>query len=417
MGRKARRTVSWGKRAIAELPKPETGRDVYAHARVQGLQLVVTDKGARIFYWRFRTLDGRQERVRLGDFPAMTPQAAVDAVQGRKETADTPRLVGLAERVAQGENPAAKRREARKIPTLESFWTDTFLPHLRHAGRRERTLQQYQDTWRNHLEKPLGRKRLHHITRRDVVEMHNASGQRAPRAANLALAVLRSMLNHARDREILEGANPCDRVRKFPERARERYLTEAEIARLYQALEADPDTDLHDIVKLLLLTGARRGNVLSMRWADVDPATGVWTVPQAATKTHKVYRIRLTRGALAILQRRRQMAEKGAVYVFPGRRPGTHVSGIKRGWGRVRAAAGLHDVRLHDLRHTTASLMINSGASLAVVGAQLGHANQGTTARYAHLVQDTVAEALERATAGIGVVDSTQVIPIESTSD
>lgn len=387
MGRRAKQTVAWGKRAIEQLPTPRESRATYSHKSITGLSVVVTGSGRRTFYFRY-WLNGRQERERLGEFPAMTPQAALD------------RVGEIARVIATGQSPADKRRKDRASSTLREFWHDRFLPHLAHAGRRPRTIGQYRDTWKNHIGPALGHKKLNQIKRRDVLEMHEESGARAPRAANLALAVLRSALNYAVDREILE-ANPCDRIRKHPERPKERHLSPAEIARLYQVLASEPDRDLHDVIKLALLTGARRGNLLSMRWQDINLPARLWTVPQAQTKTGKTYVISLTPEAAAILQRRAEEAEDGAVHVFPGRVVGQPISNIKRGWTRVRAAAGLEDVRFHDLRHTLASLMINAGASLPVVGKQLGHANNTTTSRYAHLVQDTVADAVERATAGL----------------
>jgi integrase len=219
----------------------------------------------------------------------------------------------------------------------------------------------------------------------------------APITANRALAVLSRMLNLGvkwgwRD------TNPCRGAERNPENKRTRYLSPAEIGKLTAALAELPGQQAANIFRMLLLTGARKGEVLGMRWDDLDLERGVWTKPGSTTKQKTEHRAPLSAPALQLLANLSRESE----YVFPGLVPGAHRVEVTGQWETVCAAAELVDaegvktVRMHDLRHTYGSMLASAGLSLPIIGALLGHSQPATTARYAHLMDDPLRAATER---------------------
>jgi integrase len=157
-----------------------------------------------------------------------------------------------------------------------------------------------------------------------------------------------------------------------------------------------------------MLTGARRGEVLGMRWAEVDlSSSGMWNKPAASTKQRKPHHVPLSEAAVAVL-RRRQAAREGKVirlhddHVFAGAGTKTHCNALERDWYIIRAASGLEDVRFHDLRHSFASVLVSEGLSFEIIGRLLGHSKPGTTKRYAHLADQPLREAAEIVAGKIG---------------
>ena len=192
-----------------------------------------------------------------------------------------------------------------------------------------------------------------------------------------------------------DGSNPTRHVQKYPERKVERYLSDAELARLGGALEDAANTGEHPSViaaiRLLIFTGCRRDEILKLRWEYVDFERGCLNLPESKTGAKVV-----PLGAPALELLAKLPRNDGNPYVLPGKVPGKHFVGIQKAWERLRAQAGLSDVRLNDLRHTHASVGAAAGESLLVIGALLGHQQQATTQRYAHLSDDPVRAAAER---------------------
>jgi integrase len=174
-------------------------------------------------------------------------------------------------------------------------------------------------------------------------------------------------------------------------------LSQAEIAHLSEALAAYPNKVVANACRFLLLTGARRGEVLKMKWADVDLEAGVWVKPANTTKSKKPHRVPLSAGALEVLA----SLERTNDFVFPGRKTDRSLCDLKNAWEKIRAEAGLEDVRLHDLRHSYASILASAGLSLPIIGQLLGHTQPATTARYAHLFDEPLREATEKVAAHV----------------
>ncbi len=203
--------------------------------------------------------------------------------------------------------------------------------------------------------------------------------------------------------------NPCRGIEKAPEHRRERFLSPAEIARLSEVLAAHPEKNSANAVRLLLLTGARRGEVLSAMWDQFDLQAAVWLKPHRSTKQKRNHRLPLSAPAVAFLTEMRVEADqenvrrirdglKPILWLFPaaGGAEG-HQTELKHFWAAVTAKAGIEGVRVHDLRHTYASILASSGLSLPVIGALLGHTQAATTHRYAHLLDDPLRAATELA--------------------
>ena len=188
--------------------------------------------------------------------------------------------------------------------------------------------------------------------------------------------------------------NPAKGIEKFHEEKRHRWLSDAELARLTEALDEHPNQILADAIRLQLLTGARIGEVLQARWNDLDLARGVWIKPSHHTKQKRTEHLPLSNAAQTLL-RELQSKHRGHAYVFANPKTEQPYKDIKRFWSSVTTAANLVDYRIHDNRHTHASHLVSSGTSLAIVGRLLGHTNPLTTQRYAHLADDPLREAAE----------------------
>jgi len=371
--------------------KPRPAR--YAVHDGGGLGIRVGPSGQRTWFMVYRDAAGKQHRLTLGEYPALSLAKA--------RRAHTERLEALALGKSIGPRPGQSATF-----TLADLWAEFLESHVEQRLR-ERTQGQYSDSWRNHLSPALGTRRLSGITKADVRTLHamiGGSGKHG--AANLAGAVLRSMFGFAIEQEMIPEPNPAAGVKFYATRKRARVLSTDEIARLYHALDEDVqvtgDWTAHDIVKLALLSGQRRAHVLGARWRDFDLPARQWRIPAAETKSRRLYAVHLAPGAVDLLNRRRQAAPEDAELVFPDPPGMTILSYLRQRWDLIRENAGLEDFRFHDLRHSTASLMANAGASLPIIARQLQHASIATTQRYAHLVDATVALAVDNATAALG---------------
>ena len=217
-----------------------------------------------------------------------------------------------------------------------------------------------------------------------------------PYVGNRTLAVLSTLFNWAEERGFRpDGSNPCRHVHKYREGRRERFLSQAEWARLGDALrqaEADKSCSPWAIaaIRLLALTGARRNEILTLRWEHVSEEHGRLLLPDSKTGRKT---IPLNAPALTVLHEIPRL--EGNRYVICGERPGRHLVNLEKPWRRIRAAAKLDEVRLHDLRHSFASVGASGGQSLVIIGKMLGHSQPATTARYAHLADDPVRAASE----------------------
>ena len=333
------------------------------------------------FYFRYKDTRGRQHEVKLGRLGDVT----VDQARKRAEQ--------LKAEVSLGGDPAADTARLRAIPTVEQFATERYLPHVRERLRAACNIEAY---LRRRILPAIGKKALDEVTQQDVADLRRkliAEGL-ANGTCNRHLATVRAMFNLALKWELYQGRNPAASPGMLREVHRDKYLSPAETQALVRALDADEDQTAASVLALLIVTGARRGEVMNARWEHVDLERGLLTVPRS--KSGRTRHIPLSPIAVLILERRRarcqaEMAEEGEdaapnPYVFPSHKvPGQPVEGVRGAWARAKKAAGLpDDLRVHDLRHSFASVLANAGTPLNEIGTVLGHTQLSTTMRYAH---------------------------------
>lgn len=380
--------MTLSQKLIKSLPCP-TGRSKidYHDAGCKGLMIEVRATGGRTWYLRYRDGRGKQRQFRMAD----AQDLSLD--QARKRADE------LRGQVALGQDPAEQKAVLRQIPTFEEFVDERYLPFIKG----------YKRSWstdvsllQNHLLPRFGKRHLDQITKQDIVAMHH--GRRtegaAPGSANRLLILMRYIFNLALKWEIAGMVkNPTAGVPLFEENnKKERYITQEEAGRLYAALQQSESTMLKHIVPMLILTGARKREVLDAKWCDFDLTKRLWRIP--ISKSGKARYVPLSDGVLALLAHVPQIEDCEWVFANPDTRK-PFVS-IFHSWNTARKRASLPEVRIHDLRHSFASFLINNGRSLYEVQKILGHTQVRTTQRYAHLSQETLLEAANTAMNALG---------------
>jgi integrase len=357
---------------------------------VPGLCLLVLPSGQRTYYLRHR-VDGQQRELKLGTPVELSPDQARELARA-----------ALA-RVRAGGDPGAERRAAREAPTIEALAAR----HLQAHASRKRSGRNDEILWRRHLLPAFSRVRVAALTREQVREWHACHPQ--PATANRALEVLGVAMGLAEEwgwRPV--GSNPARGVRAHPERQRRRYASPEELTRLRAAMqrwEAAGPLAIRwrfiQLVRLLLLTGARLREVMCAQWSEIDWGRGVLRVPAERGKTGAA-EVRLSDRAVEVL-RALEAAAGGGRWVIPGETGERPLVGYRRMWLALLEEAGVADLRVHDLRHTFASYSLSGGQTLGTVGQLLGHRSTQTTSRYAHLVDDAARAAVERVSDDLGV--------------
>jgi integrase len=372
---------------IKRLPMPERGNRIYYDDVVGGLGIRVTAAGARSFILNYTTRAGRGRRFTIGSATDWT------TTQARDEAKRLRREIDL------GGDPLADIEAERGAPTIAHLVARFEAEHL--VRLRPATAAAYRGMFRHHIMSQLGEStKVQDITFADCDGLHRKLSKDYPYLANRALAALSKALALSIKWGWRE-TNPCRGVERNREHSRQRYLTADEMARVTKALAEFPDRDMADIFRMLLLTGARKGEVLSMRWADLNLGEGTWSKPPSGTKQNRAHVVPLSAPARQLLSEIEQRTGERNEFVFPSRLGPSHIGNIWRAWQRSCKAAGIDGVRIHDLRHSFASELASSGASLPLVGALLGHSAPSTTARYAHLYDDVQRAAVERVGAAI----------------
>ena len=277
--------------------------------------------------------------------------------------------------------------------------------------KRPSTQASYRQQIETEIRPALGKLKVAEVVYADVDRLHRAISKRAPYRANRCIALLSRMFSLS-IRWHMRTDNPCKGIEKNQEHKRRRYLSAEELGRLTLALATAKDQQAADIVRMLLLTGARRGEVLTAKWADINLATGTWSKPAATTKTNSEHQVPLSAAARALLTGLRGRSPAEAVYLFPAS-DGEPRKDIKDAWARLRRDADLTNARAHDLRHTYASVLASAGQSLPIIGALLGHTTPTTTARYAHLFGDPLRKATEQAGAILSGQPSAEIVPLK----
>lgn len=327
-------------------------------------------------YFLKTRVNGRQKFFTIGRHgQPWTPETA------RKEAL---KLLG---QVAHGIDPEAEQRTDTIEQTTIAEVAERFM--ATHGRKlKPKTCDVYGRMIRLFIVPSLGKTPVAALTAGEVSTAHTKWSTR-PRSANHALSVLSKMMAWAEDNGLRKtDSNPCRRITRYREQQRQRFLSPDELARLGQALDAmesNGESTPHTLaaIRLLILTGARLSEITTLQWRHVDYERGLLLLPDSKTGQKA---IALNPQAVEVLKG--LAVEQGNPYVIIGQRSGTHLVNLQKPWRRIRELAGLPDVRIHDLRHTFASVAAASGASLHMIGKLLGHAQAQTTARYAHLADN-----------------------------
>lgn len=443
--------ITFNKETLLALPTPTTkDRETYYDSKEPCLALRITKAGTKTFYV-IKKIDGQAEWIKLEKFPHMTVE------QARK------RAVAFRAEINTGNNPAAAKRAIREEETFQQLFDD-FLKNRRSKSGKPlaaKTITGYQSDWRNHLSK-LGKKKISQVSEHDISTIYNNVGKDHPTAANRIRALASSLFSHAIETKRAKS-NPVEGIpKRFAETKSTRYLDGSEIGRFLVALHSLP-TKWRLLFTVSLLTGIRRENVLAMRWSDIDMDRRLWWLDH--TKGNKSQSVALPSALIPMLQEWRSQCES-LEWVFPSKDSSTgHVMEPKKRWAeifdfdevkqiterivatgatfeplkteplsktleRARTQARtlgidlygtrMDHTRIHDLRHTAASWMINNGATLPVVGKSLNHTSPQSTMRYSHLEVEAVRKAKETATdamlSAAGIKPLAEVIPLKKAS-
>ena len=354
-------------------------REDHFDTELKGFIVELRPNGVRTFYLRYRDTQRAMRQVLIGRHPLMLVNDARAKAHQLKEI------------VRQGGDPQREAVRSNTVPTYGEFIAERYLPHIK---IHKRSWETDVSILENHLLPRFAKRRMTRITRADVQEMlvEGSVAKYKAGTINRWLILLRFSYNCAIRWEILpEGSNPTRNVDLYEDNgARERYLTEDEVRRLLGEIERNRNTQVGQIVKLLLLTGARKREILDAQWRYIDFERCLLTVP--LSKSGKPRHIPLSDMAIDLL--RNLPRDDAMPWVFFNPKTGKPPVSIFYAWHTMRSNVGLGDVRMHDLRHSYASFLVNQGRSLYEVQRLLGHADAKTTQRYAHLSPGALLDAV-----------------------
>ena len=355
---------------------------VFWDRELTGFGVRVYPTGSKVYIAQARGPEG-PKRVAVGR------HGVINADEARKRAAH------IIARIKAGEEAVPKPMKPVGGPTVGELCA-RYMEEYVSVRCKPGTVALYRSVIDRHVLPALGKAPLAALSRAQVAEFHESLYE-TPAVANMALRVLSAMYEQAaRWGMVPEGCNPCRSIMKYPERRRERFLTDSEFTRLGEALdeaEARGGVSASAVaaIRLLALTGCRRSEVLGLRREDVALDAGELRLPDTKTGARAVA---LPPQAVELLGN--LLGAHDGPWVIPGRKPGTRLANVDEAWRAIRDRAGLGDVRLHDLRHSYASRALALGEALPVIGKLLGHSRLETTARYAHLARDSAKQSAER---------------------
>jgi integrase len=389
---------------------------------VPGLGIRCTAGGVKAFVYNYVTVEGVQRRPKLGRWPAYTvDKARRKAIKWRGEIDDGRDPIG--ERMTKRQAAAVERKREAEEMTVREL-ADLFVKDFV-STKKPRTQEGYVSQLRCHvLPSKIADLRINEVSDTDIAALHREISRTAPVQANRTYAMLSRMFSCAKDWKLVpkDFNNPCrGAVTRNREYAKERYPTEAELGAIKAALDAHPNQTHCDAIRLLIFSGGRRNEVLTLQWDHLDLGKSpVWTRPAHLQKANKPHSVPLAPAAAEILRgiRNRQVADgtyRDDGFVFPSATSASgHIVRVKRAWAWVLKQAGIKGMRLHDLRHGFASMLISSGVPIAVVGELLAHASPTTTRRYAHLDKRVTREAVDKVASIFAAAEAPKIASVES---
>ncbi len=372
-------SFNFTKKSLDALQLPDPGKRLYMYdTRVRGLELMVTEQGTKSFKV-YRKLHDKPVRVTLGKYPDMTIEQARNEAQK------------VITEMLKGKNPNDEKKKLR----AETTFGELFKMYMERYSREHKKTWKYDERDVPRFLGHLFQRKLSAITKQDVQPIHEKIRiENGLYQANRLLARIHIIYNKAIEWG-WEGINPAHGIKKFKEKSRDRFLHPDELPRFFESLDMEQNDTIRDYVYVSLFTGARRSNVLAMRWEEIHLERREWLIPE--TKNGESLRIHLVDLVLELLKTRLEKYSRRA-WVFEGPGKTGHLMEPKAGWKRILDRAGIKDLRLHDLRRTLGSWQAATGANSYMIGRTLGHKTSQSTAVYARLNIDPVRDSVEKAT-------------------
>lgn len=352
-------------------------RDVRWDGLIPGFGIRIYPSGRKTFVLSYRC-NGRKRLMSVGSYGVITLDEARDLA--RKASVN----------VASGIDPLDQRQLAIQGDSVADL-CQAFMD--RHAKPHKRSWKDDESRIRLYIVPAWGTLKASSLKRSDVARVHRKLGEQHPYAANRLLELISKMYELGRIWAVVadDHPNPARRIPKFKEEKRDRWITPQELPRLARAIDLEPNRPARAALWLYLLTGLRKSELLPLRWSDIDEQRQEIRI--GMTKSGRPHYVPLSAEAREIL--RSLPHDEGNPYVFQGTKPGRHLVNIDKPWRRVRAAAGIEDVRLHDLRRTMGSWLAQAGNSLHLIGRVLNHSTPSTTQVYARFGDDHVRAAID----------------------
>jgi integrase len=376
--------------AVARIPfkienleslKFESTRYEVADTKLMSLRLGVYPSGIKTFFL-YKKVNNQPQKIKIGRYPDISIE------QARNEAK---RLLAL---ITLGHDPQGDKK-AEKLEITFNELLDTY--YVQHSLKYNKNPKHNIRMMEIHLVPIIGKLKVKNITREQIHKIHAKIGiESGHGSANRVMHIVSSIFNFGIRNSYFNGINPCCGLRKFPSYSRDRFLSENELKSFFAAIEQEEEI-FQDFFKLLLFTGARKTNVLSMKWSDLNLTLNRWRIPETQTKNKDVNIVVLSQLALEILNRRNEQnfaSYSPSKFVFPGVGESGYLKDPKRAFQRIRDRMGVQDIRMHDLRRTLGSYMAISGISLPIIGKALNHKSQVSTTIYARLSQNPVEDAV-----------------------
>ena len=372
---------------LVEAAKPQDKDYIICDDDLAGFAVRILPSGRRSYIVQYR-IGNRYRRMSLGAHGVLTPKKA------RRMA------FKVLAAVKDGEDPAGERSRARKACTVKELAERFDQEHIS-VRLKPGTATEYRRNLRRFILPALGRLKVADVTRADVAKFHHDL-RHIPYQANRNLEVISKMFSMSEMCGMRpDGSNPRLHIKKHPEEKRERYLSQKELSDLGSVLNEAEEMGVDDIyaisaIRLLIFTGCRLNEIMSLKWTEVDLANSCLRLSDSKTGARVVH---LGPPALDLLKNLKRQPKNP--WVVCGKIPGTNRKEIQKFWQRIRKRAGIEDVRIHDLRHSFASNAVAQGMSLPMIGKLLGHTQVQTTARYAHLAADPVKAAASSVSSNI----------------
>ncbi len=350
------------KRIVEALEPDSTKRIVVWDTEIIGFCVRVYPTGRKTYFLQYRNKDNETHKVKIGVHGSITTEGA------------RAKAVQLALSISLGEDPSVEPVKNEDVPTVYDLGEEYLKSHAR-VKKKSKGCKEDEVFLKNIIYKKYGFLAVTALSSFDLQKLH-AELKETPYKANRVRALLSKMFTLA-----IQWSwrldNPVHGVEKYQEYKRHRWLNNEELQRLWEALDEHHDQNISNALRLLLLTGSRRSEVLHATWNQFDLEREIWTKPAHTTKQKRMAHVPLSAQAIEMLKAMKK--DSTSPFLFPGRIPGKPLQEIKKSWDTITKKANLSDFRIHDLRHTHASHLVSSGLSLSIVGKLFGHTQSSTT--------------------------------------